>query len=138
MPTPSEEELIAEWSAHLRHMGFPRNDSESMAQQICGYILANEPLTHPREMSSEEKADAREIFEGAVDGIHACYHCGGIHVRVNGLLPEQQPCPRIKRIKRHTDGTTILDVEYWPNGEWESDVVFPADVYGDDETEDDE
>jgi hypothetical protein len=131
MPLPDPENLLFEWTSHFRHFGFDGARSESLARQVRDFIFANEPLMLPRELSPEEKADARDIFEGKVKDRQACLHCAGLHPQVAGLVPEQQPCPRIKRIKRHTDATTILDVEYWPNGEWESDVVFPGDVYED-------
>ena len=45
-----------------------------------------------------------------------------------GLEPQQQPCPRIQRIERHSDGT-VLVLEFWPPGHWEDNVIFPHDVY---------
>lgn len=80
-------------------------------------------------MTEQDKAEARAIFEGK-DGQGACHFCGGIHARVAGLEPHWQPCPRVKRIERHADGT-VLVVEHWPPGRWEADVIFPADVYED-------
>lgn len=82
------------------------------------------------ELPPEARADARQIFEGKVEGRTACHFCAGIHAHVAGLQPRQQPCPRVKRIERHSDGT-VLAVEHWPPGRWESDVVFPRDVYDD-------
>lgn len=88
-----------------------------------------------RELTEAEKADARELFEGRVDGRTACQHCGGIHAHVVGLPSGWQPCPRIRKIERHTDGA-IIAVEYWPNGAWEADVIFPGHVYDvDDDTD---
>ena len=91
------------------------------------------------DLSPEEKADARAIFTGAAtDGggnpIEACHYCGGLHARVAGLQPDWQPCPRIKRIERHVDGT-VLVVEHWPPGIWETDVIFPRDAFDDDTDE---
>lgn len=80
------------------------------------------------ELSSEAKDAAREIFEGRVDGKGACHFCAGIHSSVAGLDPKWQPCPRIKRIERHVDGS-VLVVEFWEPGLWEGDVIFPSDVY---------
>jgi hypothetical protein len=88
-------------------------------------------LSQDEALTSEHKADARLIFEGRVDGRTACHYCAGIHAHVAGLLMELQPCPRIKRIERHNNGT-LAAVEYWPLGEWEQDVIFPGDVYEDD------
>lgn len=83
------------------------------------------------ELTNEDKTAAREIFEGKVEGKSACVFCAGIHASVAGLTPQWQPCPRVKRIERHADGTPLI-IEHWPLGRWESDVIFPADVYGDD------
>lgn len=80
------------------------------------------------DLSDEEKEAAREIFEGRVDGKTACHFCAGIHAAVAGLEAHRQPCPRIRRIERHPDGT-VLVLEFWPPGRWESSVIFPEDVY---------
>ena len=79
-------------------------------------------------MNEEDKAQARDIFEGKLEGVSACQFCAGIHARVAGLASDWQPCPRIKRIERHSDGT-ILVLEHWPPGRWETNVIFPGDVY---------
>lgn len=79
-------------------------------------------------LSEEAKAQAREIFEGKVEGVTACQFCAGIHARVAGLDAAWQPCPRIKRVERHSDGT-ILVIEHWEPGSWERNVIFPDDVY---------
>lgn len=129
LPLPDREELLQEWAQWLRYRGFKDSIGESMAEQIVEFIYTHESLIVPQELTAQQKSDARDIFEGKVSDRQACHHCAGLHPQVAGLQPEQQPCPRIKRIKRHTDGTTTLDVEYWPNGEWEADVVFPGDVY---------
>lgn len=88
-------------------------------------------------LSPAERAEAREIFSGAAtdpDGnpIEACHYCGGLHGRVARLPADQQPCPRVKRIERHPDGT-VLAVEYWPPGTWEIDIVFPRDAFDEDD-----
>ena len=83
------------------------------------------------QLSAEEKADARAIFQGEVEGVTACHYCAGIHARVAGLAPDQQPCPRIKRLERHPDGS-VTAVEFWPPGTWEFDTVFPHDAYDED------
>lgn len=80
------------------------------------------------ELTAADKASARAIFEGRTEGRAACQWCAGIHAQVAGLPPMWQPCPRIKRVERHTDGS-VLVVEHWPPGTWEADVIFPADVY---------
>jgi hypothetical protein len=84
------------------------------------------------ELSPEAKEAAREIFEGRVDSKTACHYCAGIHASVAGLEPVRQPCPRIKRVERHPDGS-VLVVEFWEPGIWEDDVIFPSDVYEDEE-----
>lgn len=83
-------------------------------------------------LSAEDRAAAREIFEGRIDGKTACHFCAGIHATVAALDPKWQPCPRIKRIERHPDGS-VLAVEFWEPGIWEADVIFPSDAYDDHE-----
>lgn len=80
-------------------------------------------------MSAEAKEAARLIFEGKQEGRSACVYCGGIHVAVAGLDIWRQPCPRVKIME--IDGGQVKRVEFWPNGDWESNVVFPEDVYDD-------
>jgi hypothetical protein len=130
MRLPDADELRDEWTRWFQLHGFGSH-SEDMANQVIDFIYLQVPLTQPRELSEEEKSDARDIFEGKSDAARACRHCAGLHPAVVDLKDGQQPCPRVKRVKWHTDGMTILDVEYWPNGEWETDVVFPGDVYDD-------
>lgn len=76
-------------------------------------------------LTPEEKAEARLIFEGkAPSGQKPCLHCGGIHLRA---------CRRVKKIKWHTDGTT-LEAEYWPDGRWDTaDITWPEEAYEPDE-----
>jgi hypothetical protein len=136
MPFLDRDELLAQTGQWMHVLGFRGDLGASMAEQIADFLVSHEPLTGPpvqREMSSEEKADARAIFEGTVKERSACYFCAGLHARVAGLHPEQQPCPRIKKLSRHTDGITVLDIEHWPPGEWEADVLFPSDVYEEDD-----
>lgn len=90
----------------------------------------------PSDLTPSERAEARMIFEGRMEGVTACWYCGGIHTRVTNLPAQMQPCPRVKRIEWHHDGSTVLAVEFWANGEWEDSVVFPADVWDDEEPED--
>jgi hypothetical protein len=87
-------------------------------------------------LSADEKADARAIFEGKTSGVQACHFCAGIHARVAGLEPHQQPCPRVKRIERHPDGS-VLAVEYWRPGAREMRIVYPADAYDDEDEQQD-
>lgn len=61
-----------------------------------------------------------------------CVFCAGFHDQVSDLLDYYQPCPRVKRIRRDEAGA-ILEIEFWPNGEWEQRVVFPSDLYTEDE-----
>ena len=61
-----------------------------------------------------------------------CVFCSGFHDQVAGLLDYYQPCPRVKRIQRDESGT-ILEIEFWPNGDWETRVVFPSDLYTEDD-----
>lgn len=75
----------------------------------------------------DDVVTARAIFEGRVKDKSACVHCAGIHAFVAGLLPHQQPCPRIKRVERDRDGYPLV-TEYWDPGLWEEDVVFPHDL----------
>jgi hypothetical protein len=91
-------------------------------------------------LTAEEIENARKIFEGKTEGKSGCVHCSGIHDLVFRLPANRQPCPRVKSIKWHPDGT-MLEVEYWPRGQWEppgDQVIYPHDVYTvDDEGEGD-
>lgn len=83
------------------------------------------PAQLPREqLSAEDKAAARAIFEGqAPGGQQPCLHCGGIHLRA---------CRRVRKIKWHTDHT-VLEAEYWPDGQWdETNITWPEEAYEDD------
>lgn len=79
------------------------------------------------EFTEEQLLAARSIFEGDGDR-EACHFCAGIHAFVARLPADRQPCPRIRRVEWHPDGT-VLNVEYWPPGRWETNVIFPNDVY---------
>lgn len=136
MTLPDREAFLGDVSTWMFHLGFRGDSADSLAAQIADFLYANEPLMMPQELTPEQKAEAREIFEGRNESRSSCHFCAGLHYQVAGLPPAQQPCPRIKKIERHTDGLTVLSVSYWPNGEWETDVVFPGDVYDDDEGED--
>lgn len=83
------------------------------------------------ELTTEQKEVARAIFMGESER-SACHFCAGIHAAVAGLPPSRQPCPRIRKAEWHPDGT-VLNVEFWPPGDWEADVIFPDDVFEDDE-----
>jgi hypothetical protein len=61
------------------------------------------------------------------------HNCGGIHIRVANLMAQMQPCPRVRKIEWNPNGETVQSVEFWPNGQWEDSVVFPQDVWADDE-----
>lgn len=65
-------------------------------------------------------------LEDYVEEARGCVFCAGFHDLVEGLLDYYQPCPRIKRIVRTPSGE-ILELEFWPNGDWEDRVVFPSD-----------
>lgn len=81
------------------------------------------------EISQDNLATAREIFEGHADGKTACHFCAGIHASVAGLMPSRQPCPRVKRVEWHADGT-VLVLEYWSPNLWnDENTIFPHDVY---------
>lgn len=94
-------------------------------------------------LTRDQRREARDIFEGRIQDTSGnprsgCVHCTGIHDHVRGLPPMRQPCPRIKHA-RWTDNGVLLEVRYWPNGKWETDdIIFPGDVYGDDDDEGDE
>lgn len=81
------------------------------------------------DFSDEELEIARQIFEGRVEGKSACHFCAGIHATVAGLAASRQPCPRVKRVEWHVDGT-VLVVEYWSPSQWnDENTIFPHDVY---------
>lgn len=77
---------------------------------------AREPL------SEEERREARLILRGKVEGKAGCVHCAGVHPTVRGLKLDRQPCPRVRRAVWHADGT-LLEVEYWKDGEWDTSEV---------------
>lgn len=80
-------------------------------------------------LTNEEQDAARAIFEGRIEGKTACHYCAGIHATVANLTAARQPCPRVRRIEWHVDGTA-LNVEYWSPNEWaDENTVFPHDVY---------
>lgn len=92
-------------------------------------------LGHTDVIDTTTKADARAIFEGRdPNNRSACYYCGGIHVRVAKLPEYLQPCPRIKRVVFGASDHPV-EVEFWPNGSWETGIVFPDDVAADDTDE---
>jgi hypothetical protein len=64
---------------------------------------------------------ARQFFEQP--GEPGCIDCGGMHRR---------QCPRVKRKTMNAD-LIVIEVEYWPPGTWESDIIFPEDVYESDD-----
>lgn len=84
------------------------------------------------ELDREDKEYARKVFRGEIDGQTACHFCAGIHASVAKLRPHMQPCPRIKNVERHVDGT-VLKLEFWPPKTWEHDVIFPKDVFDEDD-----
>ena len=86
--------------------------------------MADDAVTGDR-LSAEERAAARQIFEGkATSGQKACIHCGGIHLRA---------CRRVKRMTWHPDGS-IIEAEYWPDGAWDdSNITWPEEAYEEDE-----
>jgi len=85
------------------------------------------------ELDEETKEYARGVFAGEAKDpqgriVKACYYCGGIHTRVVDVPEDWQlSCPRIKSMQRDSSGA-LLGVEFWPPGEWETNVIFPADV----------
>lgn len=93
----------------------------------------NTPPEVSNDLDEEQKEFARSVFAGTAKDdaggvIPACYYCGGIHTRVVGLIGHGQLCcPRIRSVQHDVSGV-LLSVEFWPNGEWESGVIFPADV----------
>jgi hypothetical protein len=66
---------------------------------------------------------ARGVFAGTDPSHQPCQDCGGIH---------QRACPWVARMHLilNADGVVVdRDVTYWPNGQWEKDIVFPEDVW---------
>lgn len=50
-----------------------------------------------------------------------CMHCGGAH---------NIACPRVKRMRFRADGSTPLEVEFFPDGEWPKDrIIWLEDLY---------
>lgn len=102
-----------------------------LKREELGVKMATEQFT--QDISEASRETAKKIFEDQVDGKSACHFCAGIHAFVAGLSPTRQPCPRVKRIEWHTDGT-VLVLEYWPPSQWrDENTIFPHDVYEEDE-----
>src|SRR5690242_2352466 len=108
----NQDDLLAEWGLWFRDHGFGTH-SLAMADQVADLVLRNEPLSVIRDLTPEQKADAREIFEGKNPDRRACRHCAGLHHAVAGLPDSRQPCHRVKSIKWNVDGE-VSEVEYWP------------------------
>lgn len=49
-----------------------------------------------------------------------CRHCGGVHSRA---------CPRVRRLC-YTDGGSLTEVEYWPDGKWSDEFVIWPEMLG--------
>ena len=131
MQLPGEDRLVTDLQQWLHNLGIRGEHGHAMASDIADYVLTGANLNVTNGLSPSDKADARAIFEGKIDGRGACHYCAGIHAHVAGLDPAHQPCPRVKRWRRHEGGSgDVLEVEFWPSTEaWESSVVFPVDVY---------
>lgn len=90
------------------------------------------------DLTPEERAEAREAFEGTLRDRHGalvdvvCVHCAGLHDQVVRLHQQRQPCPRVRKIAWH--GNEISEVDYWPDGRWDTThIIFQRDAYLDDE-----
>lgn len=139
---PNEPDIAAQFQVLLHHMGVRGDLGERLAAEIAAHVVSGVELSAPRVIDPDEAQMAREIFSGTAtdesnNPIEACHHCGGIHVRVARLAADRQPCPRIKSLRRHEDGT-LLEVSYWAPGRWEADVIFPHHVYSDEDGDEDE
>ena len=55
-----------------------------------------------------------------------CEDCLGYHLRA---------CPRVKSQEWLGNGNRVK-VEYFPNGEWEENVIFAEDIYDESEPDD--
>lgn len=129
--TPSEEDVAAQLQLVLHHLGIRGTVGERLSEELAAHVINGVELATPQVLSPAQVADAREIFEGKNKDRSACHHCAGLHSQVAGLMMDRQPCPRIRRLSRHVDGS-VHEVVYWPPGEWEANVIFPHDVYEDD------
>lgn len=79
------------------------------------------------------REQARAIFAGEDKAHPPCEDCGGVHARA---------CPRIASLKTImgpvpvAGGPDIIttvqrEVQYWPPGQWEKDVIFWDDINDD-------
>lgn len=92
------------------------NPSSPVGQLVHGMMRPVYPLP------DEARRDGKELLKDK-----GCRWCGGLHVRA---------CPRVKKMTFHTDGSTVLEVEFWAESEWsDANVVWPEDLEeaGDDE-----
>jgi len=87
-------------------------------------------------LSSEERRViiAAGIFSERPDS--PCPECGGYHLHQSPPDHPGSTCPRVKRLVFLGNGNRV-EVEYFPNGEWEENVIFTEDVYDDSEEPDD-
>jgi hypothetical protein len=73
-----------------------------------------------RERLLEKDDSGRTLFDR-----EKCAHCGGLHLRT---------CPRVKRLLFAERGQHVVEVEFWPSGQWpEQDIIWPEQVFEDEE-----
>ncbi len=94
--------------------------AEQEAQERLDLTLAD--LAEAREHLADfqrRKAEAEALTAEQRQTLAAarCAHCGGVHAI---------SCPRVKRIRFRSDGSTPMEVEFW--AEWPQDrVTYPED-----------
>ena len=97
-----------------RDGSFQGNISTINPNTPVGRMLRGTP--QPRDpLSAEERRDGKQLLSS-----ESCRWCGGLHARA---------CPRVRKMSFHTDGTTVTEVEFWPENEWSDEsIIWPEDL----------
>lgn len=72
---------------------------------------------------------ARRVFAGQEPGHQPCEDCGGLHRRA---------CPRIAAVRVAISDKGVIverDVTYWAPGVWEAGIVWPDDVWEEEDSD---
>jgi hypothetical protein len=93
-------------------------------------LTPSQPARRPRQPRRKpdqlDQATRRRLLEKDESGQtlfdrEKCAHCGGLHLRA---------CPRVKRLQFAERGQHVVEVEFWPPGQWpEDDVIWPEQVF---------
>lgn len=96
----------------IRAITHERDDATAAHTEALGRILALET-----ELDAAKTIVATEILTAEQRDTllkSVCAHCGGIH---------SHACPRVKRLQFSNDGSSVVEVEFWPEGRWDATRV---------------